>query len=292
VHTAGPRTLIVLTRFPVSLAVTFSAFTAMVMSADSIQAALLLPLAGIFLLASGASALNQYQEWPYDEKMARTKRRPLPSRKISPAEATRIAMICIAGGLLLLYYYATAECLLLGVANLFWYNIVYTFLKRKTAFAVVPGALTGAIPVYMGWLAGGGKFDAPQPLLLAFFLFIWQMPHFWMLTLKYGEEYRAAGFPTLSDHFSGRQIRTIVMVWMAAASAASVMLIYFRILHLPLLGFVLIGLNAVLLVIMAWQLLLASTPRFRLVFLTGNFFMMAVMLSLIANRLLSHGVYP
>ncbi len=291
-HSAGPRTLFVLTRFPVSLAVTLTAFTALVMSAESFNVTLLLPLAGIFLLASGASALNQYQEWPYDEKMERTRRRPIPSRRISPAEATRVAMICFAGGLILLYYYAPGETLLLGVANIIWYNGIYTWLKRKTAFAVVPGALTGAIPIYMGWIAGGGKPEAPEPMLLAFFIFVWQMPHFWLLTLKYGKEYQQAGFPVLSNFLSERQIRAIVLVWLAAATAVSAMIVYFRILHVPLLGYLLSGLNAALLVLMVWQLLISDRIRFRLVFMIANLFMFAVMVSLIANRFLGAGMAP
>ena len=179
-HTSGFRVILTLTRFPVSLAVTFTAFTAMMLSSAQLTLTSLIPIAGIFMLASGASAFNQYQEWPYDEKMERTRKRPLPSRRISTAEALRISMIFIIGGMLLLLYYAPPVCFILGLLNLIWYNGVYTYLKRKTAFAVVPGALTGAIPIFMGWTAGGGLLTAPEALFLAFFLFLWQMPHFWL----------------------------------------------------------------------------------------------------------------
>ncbi len=284
-QTSYTRVLIVLTRFPVSLAVTFTAFAAMVISKGEADLSMLLPVAGIFLLASGASAFNQYQEWPFDERMERTRRRPLPSRRISTQEALRIASLCIIGGLIILLYYSTGTCFALGIVNLIWYNGVYTWLKRKTAFAVVPGALTGAIPVLMGWTAAGGLLNDPRVLFLAFFLFVWQMPHFWLLTLKYGSQYRQAGFPGLTDFLDERQVRVVIMTWMVASSATSGMFVYFGILHLRQLGFGIIAVNLALLLVMAWQLFLTSTLRYRLIFIAGNLFMLLVMLALIIDRL-------
>lgn len=277
------RVLFVLTRFPVSLAVTLTAFAAMVMQQGEITGAMAWPLAGIFLLASGASAFNQYQEWPYDEKMERTRRRPVPSRRISPADATRIAMITIAGGLIILFYYATGACLILGVVNLLWYNGLYTWLKRKTAFAVVPGALTGAIPVFMGWTALGGELMEPTSIFLAFFIFLWQMPHFWLLMLKYGEEYHQAGFRVVTTLFTHLQVRIIVMAWLIASSVASYLFVFFGIIENGWLGYLLVGLNGLLLIILAYQLFAVRKPRFRVIFLSANLFMFLVMMALIAD---------
>jgi len=258
----------------------------MVLAKGELSWSMLWPVAGIFLLASGASAYNQYQEWPYDEKMQRTRRRPIPSRRISPAEGVRIALIGIAGGLMILMYQANWICFLLGIGNLIWYNGIYTWLKRKTAFAVVPGALTGVIPILMGWTAMEGDLLNPNALFLAFFIFIWQMPHFWMLTLKYGHEYRNAGFPVLSDLFSDILIKTIVMMWMIASSGASILFVFFRIIQHPVIGYTVITINIMLLLLMAYQLFLASPMRFRLIFITANLFMMIVLLSLIADKLI------
>ena len=258
----------------------------MLISSGELSLPMLLPIGGIFLLASGASAFNQYQEWPWDERMERTRKRPVPSRRISTAEALRIAMICIVGGLMILLYYSTPLCFILGVFNLIWYNGVYTYLKRKTAFVVIPGALTGAIPILMGWTAAGGLITDPKVIFLAFFLFIWQMPHFWMLTLKYGNQYRDAGFPVLTDFFNELQVKILIMVWMIASAATSGMFVFFRIIHFPLIGYGIILLNIALLAVIAWQLFLASTIRYRLIFITANLFMLIVMLSLMVDRLL------
>jgi len=285
-HTSSFRDIITLTRFPVSLAVTFSAFTAMILAAGDLQTAMIWPVAGIFLLASGASAFNQYQEWPYDERMARTRRRPIPSRRISPAEGLRIAMIGIVGGLVILMYESNWICFSLGVINLIWYNGLYTWLKRKTAFAVVPGAFTGVIPILMGWSAMGGDLMAPRILFLGFFLFIWQMPHFWMLTLKYGHEYRNAGFPVLNDLFSDIRIKVIVMIWMVASSGASIMFVFFRIVQHPAIGYGILTINIAMLIIVGYQLFLASPMRFRLIFIAANLFMLLVMIALIADRMI------
>jgi protoheme IX farnesyltransferase len=270
----------------VSLAVTFTAFAAMVISKGEVTADMLLPVLGIFILASGASAFNQYQEWPYDEKMERTRKRPLPSRRISTAEALRIATLGIIGGLVILMYYSNVTCLLLGIANVIWYNGLYTWLKRKTAFAVVPGALTGAIPILMGWTAAGGSILAPEVMFLSFFLFLWQMPHFWLLTLKYGDEYRKAGFPVITDHLSNRQVRVVTMAWMTASSAVSGMLFYFGILQHPVLGYGIIAFNFLLLAVMAWQLFLAREIKYRLIFIAANLFMLLVMAALVTDSLL------
>jgi protoheme IX farnesyltransferase len=285
-RTSSLRVLLTLTRFPVSLAVTFTAVTAMVLAADHFTWSLLLPVAGIFLLASGASAFNQYQEWPYDEKMERTRSRPVPSRRISTAEALRIATLCITGGSLLLLYYAPALCFVLGLVNIIWYNGLYTWLKRKTAFAVVPGALTGSIPVLMGWIAGGGNWNDPTAIFLALFIFLWQMPHFWMLTLKHGDEYRAAGFPVITDRLRETTVRGVIMAWMIASSAASVMMIYFGIIAMHPLGYLLVAFNIALLVVLFWQLFLAEPMRFRLIFVAANLFMTVVMIVLISDRFL------
>lgn len=283
-QTSGFRVILVLTRFLVSLAVAFTAFTAMLLGTEHPTLSSLIPIAGIFMLACGASAFNQYQEWPFDELMERTRKRPVPSHRISTAEALRIAMIFIIGGMLTLLYYAPPVCFILGIINLIWYNGIYTYLKRKTAFAVVPGALTGAIPIFMGWTSNGGPLLSPEALFLAFFLFLWQMPHFWLLTLKYGHEYRNAGFPALTDFFNEFQIKTVVMGWLIASSGASMMLVHFKIIHLPALGYSIIGLNMVLLLFMAFQLFIATSLRYRLIFMVVNLFMLIVMLSLIVSQ--------
>jgi heme o synthase len=279
------RNFLIMIRFRVSLAVSFSAITASIVFQGIPSLNLIWSGIGIFLLASGASALNQYQEWPYDEKMKRTMSRPLPSRHVSTAQALQIAGMLIIGGSLILLYKSTASCFLLGLFNIIWYNGVYTYLKRRTAFAVVPGALTGSIPVFMGWAAAGGKITDPEVLFIAFFIFIWQMPHFWLLIMKYGSEYKDAGFPVLSSIFNPLQMKILVMVWMVAAAITSMMFGHFNIIHYFGLVYSIILLNIGFLLFTFYQLFIRPVINYRQIFFIANSFMLLVMIALITDHL-------
>jgi protoheme IX farnesyltransferase len=108
-----------------------------------------------------------------------------------------------------------------------WYNGFYTYLKRITPYAVVPGSLVGAIPVFMGWSAAGGNLWDISIIFIAFFLFIWQVPHFWLLMQKYGEEYKAAGFPTINESIRPHKFKIIIFFWIVATSLSSLMIPFF-----------------------------------------------------------------
>jgi protoheme IX farnesyltransferase len=273
-----------LIRFPVTLAVTFSGFAAAFIQSGKVSWPVMISMAGIFLLAAGASALNQYQEWHYDELMERTRKRPIPARLLTTADAQRVSMLLIIGGILVFIYQGLWTCFVLGVFNLLWYNGLYTILKRKTAFAVVPGALTGAVPVLMGWSAAGDDLTSPVVLFLAFFIFLWQMPHFWLIMLKYGDEYRKAGFPVLNDIFSERQMKTIILFWMLASSAAAIQFLYFGIVTREWVRYLLTGFNILVLAVIVQQLFLARKVNFRVLFIAGNIFMMLVLLLVMADK--------
>lgn len=204
--------------------VTLTTFVGYYMVDAQVDATLWWVLLGIFLLASGSAALNQYQEHDHDAKMDRTKGRPIPSGKISPAHGLTFALGLSAIGAYLLYWAAGFETMQLGLLALLWYNGIYTPLKRKTAFAVVPGSVIGAIPPMVGYVAAGGSILDPQILAFAFFMFMWQIPHFWLLIMKNGDDYSKAGFPTISDIYNEKQLKSITYVWIAATVVSSLLL--------------------------------------------------------------------
>jgi protoheme IX farnesyltransferase len=105
-----------------------------------------------------------------------------------------------------------------------WYNGVYLLLKRVSAFAVVPGSVVGAIPPVIGWCAAGGVATEARILEVAFFFFLWQIPHFWLLLLLFGKDYEEAGLPTLTQTFAGDQLRRITFVWILAVAATGLVL--------------------------------------------------------------------
>jgi protoheme IX farnesyltransferase len=281
------RSFLAFIRYKVSIAVTFSAYTSALICRGSLSILDILPMTGIFLLAAGASALNQYQEKDYDARMSRTMNRPIPSAKIKPLTSLLIVFLFIFAGLSLIASGEHWFTLLLGIVNIIWYNGLYTWLKRKTAFAVVPGALTGAIPVLMGWTAAGGYLFHPLPLFLAFFIFLWQVPHFWLLSLIHEEDYRNAGFPVLSDIFTVPQMKKIIFAWLVAASLSSVLMILFGVVNHNFTIVIIVVLNAVLLFLSAYYLFISRISRYRLLFLMVNIFMLLVFCLIIADNIYS-----
>jgi len=186
-------------------------------------------LFGVLLLAFGSAALNHYQEKDFDVDMDRTKSRPIPSGRISPSSVVKISVILILSGSLILLLWTNILALGLGLLNLIWYNFIYTLLKRKTPFAIVPGSLVGAIPPIIGWVAAGGDLLDSQIIVIAFFFFIWQIPHFWLLLLVLDKDYRQAGFPTLTQVFSREQLSRITFVWIIATAVTGLMIPLFGI---------------------------------------------------------------
>ena len=160
----------------------------------------LLVLAGVMLLSCGASALNQVQERGRDGLMARTAGRPLPSGRLSHAQGLAFSIVAIVTGAAVLWLGVGPMAGILGLIASGFYNGVYTpWLKPNSPFAAVPGAIPGAIPPVIGWVAGGGHIADAGAVILFGILFLWQMPHFWALSLRYRADYAAGGFPMVSE---------------------------------------------------------------------------------------------
>ncbi len=188
-------------------------------------------LVGVLLLAFGSAALNHFQEKDFDIMMDRTKGRPIPSNRIFSINAFKIALILILSGSIVLVLGSNLLATGFGLLNLIWYNFIYTYLKRKTPFAIVPGSLVGAIPPVIGWVAAGGSLVDPQIAVIAFFFFIWQIPHFWLLLLVLDKDYRQAGFPTLTEVFNREQLSRITFVWIIATAVTGMLIPLFGIVN-------------------------------------------------------------
>jgi len=178
-----------------------------------INADIIYPVIGIFLLACGASALNQWQEADSDKLMERTKSRPIPAGLISKRNALLVSLAIILLGSLIVYFGSNIECLIVGLVTLFWYNGIYTPLKKMSAFAIIPGSVVGALPPVAGWVASGADISSPGIWLVALYMFLWQIPHFWILVMIYGEDYEKGGYPTLKSKFSTEQLKRITFFW-------------------------------------------------------------------------------
>ena len=153
---------------------------------------------GFILLAGGSCALNQVQESNLDAKMPRTSKRPIPSGQISWILGFRISLWMLTFGLVILF---TLKPLVatIGVFTLILYNGFYTlWWKPYMTFGAVLGAIPGAMPVLIGYFSTRdiAAFGV-ECVYLFLILFLWQMPHFWALAIKYTEDYKKAGIPVL-----------------------------------------------------------------------------------------------
>lgn len=225
------NTFLELSKVRITFAVSLTTITGYVLASGQFDSGLILPTLGIFLLACGSSALNHYQEKDKDAQMDRTKSRPIPSGRISSTGALIFSMLLSVIGSALIYIGSGMLAMQLAILALIWYNAIYTPLKKKTAFAAVPGSVIGALPPLVGWVSGGGSLADPRALIIAFFFFIWQVPHFWLLLLKYGKEYEKAGYPSLTSIYSEKQIKYTTFIWTMATGVTSLMLPVFGIVN-------------------------------------------------------------
>ena len=280
------KLILALIKYRVSIAVSFTTITGYMVYSGSFDIQILYLLISIFLLAGGSSAMNECQESKYDALMARTQNRPIPSGKISLLNAWIISIAFTLVGLLMLYFIFDATTALLGLINLVWYNIIYTNLKRISSFAVVPGSMVGAIPALMGWTAAGGYVFDSTIIFIAFFLFIWQIPHFWLLMLKYGKEYEEAGFKTINQAVNAPNLKLIIFAWVLATSFSSIIVPLFLV-NISLTFFMIIfALNLIFIGVFT-KLSFGNVTElnFRKSFISINVYMMIFMLLLIVFHL-------
>jgi protoheme IX farnesyltransferase len=198
----------------------FSAATGYILARDGVSPGIVAPALGVFVLACGSCAMNQIQERRIDSLMLRTRQRPIPSGRIGVYPALMIALLLLGSGSLLLFLFSPLLTLGLATLAVAWYNGVYTYLKRRSMFAAVPGGLVGALPPAVGWTAAGGSLAQPEIISLMVFLFVWQVPHFWLLLLNHRKDYERAGLPSVFNLFSTRQMGRITFVWILAAAVS------------------------------------------------------------------------
>ncbi len=229
-----------LTKIRITSFVTLTAIFGYICFSTELNLNFLFAVLGILLLACGSAVINHIQEYKTDALMDRTKNRPIPSGRIDVWNAVVVSLILVLFGSFLLSMNGIIP-LILGLLNLFWYNVVYTPLKKISQFAIIPGSLVGAIPPAIGWTSAGGNLLDPQILIIAFFFFIWQIPHFWLLLLVLSKDYEKAGFPTLTKVFDLSQLSRITFIWIIATVVTSVLIPFFGIIKNPWLYILLLS---------------------------------------------------
>ncbi len=172
---------------------------------------ILATLIGTLLLVGAANTLNMYLERDIDARMARTRRRPLPSGVLSPSSALIFGVAQAALAVPILTFGANALTGVLGAFALVVYVLVYTPLKQHTVHALLVGAVPGAMPPLLGWTAASGSLSAAG-LALFGVIFFWQIPHFIAISMFQKEDYKAAGLKILPvERGEAAARRTIVI---------------------------------------------------------------------------------
>lgn len=185
----------ILTKYRLNLTVVFSSVLGYLMAYNGQvewTKILLLSLAG-FLITGAANGFNQVLEKDYDKLMKRTANRPIAAGRMTTTEGVLIAGLFGIVGLLILWYWFNDLAALIGAISMLSYAFVYTPLKRISPIAILVGAIPGALPPTIGWVAATSVLSYEGYVLFAI-QFLWQFPHFWAIGWLGAEEYAKAGF--------------------------------------------------------------------------------------------------
>jgi len=201
-----------ITKFGLSLSVVFSSVAGYLLAVDVIDYKTLLLLAiGGYCMVGASNVFNQIIEKEPDALMLRTKNRPLPAGRMTVSTAMIIAVVLTILGILILYS-INAKTALFGAISIFLYTSAYTPLKPITPLSVFVGAIPGAIPFMLGWVAATGEFGI-EPGVLFMIQFFWQFPHFWAIGWLQFEEYKKAGFNLMPTGEKNQKASKLIIIY-------------------------------------------------------------------------------
>ncbi|GFZ90315.1 protoheme IX farnesyltransferase [Aquaticitalea lipolytica] len=209
-----------ITKMRLSLSVVFSSIAGYLLGTQQVEVYTLILLAfGGYFMVGASNAYNQIIEKDLDALMDRTKNRPIPAGRMSVNTAFTIAVIFTILGIATLYV-INPRTAMYGAISIFLYTCVYTPLKTKTPLAVFVGAIPGAIPFMLGWVAARNDFGIEPGTLFAI-QFFWQFPHFWAIGWFLFDDYKKGGFFMLPtrERDKGTAVQTIMYtIWTVLAS--------------------------------------------------------------------------
>ena len=191
-----------LIKFTLSFMVVFSTIVSFLIAPNELHyvrskvISVLLLFVGGMLITGSANAINQVLEKDTDALMKRTANRPVASGRMSVNEATAFSIVTGLTGLLIFAFWFNYQSALLGLFSLFLYGFIYTPLKKVNSVAVLVGAIPGALPCLIGWVAATDDFGIGGWILFGI-QFLWQFPHFWAIAWLAHKDYTAAGFKLL-----------------------------------------------------------------------------------------------
>ena len=283
--------LLELGKIRITTAVSFTALLGYVLANGNLSTKSIFVFVGTFILSLGSSSINQIQEYKYDALMNRTKFRPIPSAKIDKTTALYISGILCSLGMYILVEYVGLIPFIFGLITFVFYNVIYTPMKRLSSFAVIPGALVGAFPPFIGWTANGNDYLDPIIVIFGFFIFVWQIPHFWILLLIYKDDYKLADYPIVTDTMSVEQLKKVIFVWVVSLCLTSLFFPYFIIDNLYYNKIILLIIIIILSLRLIYQnkILLQNTevnPKF--LFKSINVYVLLVLLTVVLEKIINN----
>lgn len=275
-----------LAKLRLNLLVVFSAVIGYLFAAPafiSFTNIILLALGG--LLVTGASnAINQIIEKETDKLMTRTKNRPLPAERMHTLEAVLAAGVMGISGILLLTYFFNPVTGVLSAVSLLIYGFVYTPLKRISSIAVFVGAIPGALPPMIGYVAATGKIDFVAMVLFSI-QFLWQFPHFWSIAWVQYDDYKKAGImllPSATGKTRASAMQNITYCFMLLL--VSMTPYFFEMVNVVANVFIVAA--GVIFLWMAWQLYKSCEDKAARVLMFGSFlYLPVVQLAMIIGKI-------
>jgi heme o synthase len=249
----------------------------------------LLLFTGGMLVTGSANTINQILEKDTDKLMKRTASRPVASGRMHENEAWAFAGITGALGILIMYRFST-EAALLSLLSLVLYGFIYTPLKKVNSIAVLMGAIPGALPCLIGWVASfeeGSNNVWTGGWILFAIQFLWQFPHFWAIAWVAHKDYSAAGFKLLPSDKGPTRFTAIQGIMYSALMIPIGLMPYLYHISGMVSMWILLGCNLFMVYVSVMLLLKMDIPSARKVMFSSYFYLMIVFLSLYADKIRS-----
>jgi len=221
-----------------------------------------------------------------DASMARTQDRPLPKGRIEAGQALVLALLLISAGIIILYQASHQKItVVLALTAVILYNLVYTNLKTRTVVAIIPGAVSGALPPYIGWTAAGGDPFATSAVCLVSLFILWQIPHSLLILLRHQCDYLRNDIPSLLKIFSEATLKRLFLVWIAAFCI--VLLLFTGMISGLAIGVkVVVWISAfILFIVFCFQLSCKNKTDYYFLFIQLNCYLLFVMALLVGHKL-------
>ncbi|MGC4101166.1 heme o synthase [Ferruginibacter sp.] len=280
-----------LIKFTLSFMVVFSTvvsfligynYNGQVVYTNKLVSVLLLFVAGM-LITGSANAINQVLEKDSDALMKRTAKRPVASGRMSKAEANGFAFIAGALGVFIMWYYFNFQSAMVSLVSLLLYGYVYTPLKKINSISVLVGAVPGALPCLIGWVAATDSFSAGGWILFAI-QFLWQFPHFWAIAWLAHKDYTNAGFKLLPADKGPTKFTAMQSIVYSALMIPVGFMPYYSGMSGKVSMWILLGCNLWMVFASVLLFIRMDAKSARRVMFSSYFYLMIVLLALFANR--------